>query len=95
MSEEENEWIITQEDLEEFVHERREVLIQMNRKAIEAWAAKWQIICPEKDYPFWKGVHMARFSLKGIPFKERIKSEKWLNENVGRIRNVESGISTG
>jgi hypothetical protein len=64
----------------QFLKERTEALLSMDRYKIVAYYKKYGGIVPKSEEVFWAGVHQARTALKDLPNSERIASEKWLQE---------------
>jgi len=70
-------------DIQQFLKERREALLSLDRKKITAFAKKWN---PEIDHDslppegFWRGVHKARTACTDLPENERQKSREWLKK---------------
>jgi hypothetical protein len=64
----------------QFLKERTEALLSMNRGKIVAYYRKYGEIIPKSEEVFWAGVHHARIALKDLPNSERMVSAKWLEE---------------
>ena len=62
----------------QFVKERNEALLSLDRKKIERFAKKWDISMPTSEEAFWRGVHKAICHITNIPFEVRQKSADWL-----------------
>lgn len=67
--------------IEQFLKERKEALLSMDKEKILAYAQKWAIKnIPSDDETFWIAIHKARTGATDLSTKERIKSKQWLNE---------------
>jgi hypothetical protein len=66
--------------MKDFLRERAEVLLSMNKTLIEAYMRKYEIPIPSDDDTFWVAVHMARTGGADLPLSERLISKRWLSE---------------
>lgn len=69
--------------IEQFIKERREALLGMDKDAILAYAQKWGLknIPTDNDEVFWAAIHKARTALTDLPIEDRRKSKTWLTEH--------------
>ena len=72
--------------MEDFIKERNEVLLSLDRERILAYGKKYNVKFPEDEKIFWAGVHKAICSLYLIPVNKITKSQyekskEWLKEN--------------
>lgn len=66
--------------MDDFLAERKEALLSMDRETILAYAAKWgEDLSSRTGDAFWGAVHMARTGAKDLPMAERSKSKAWLH----------------
>lgn len=80
-------------DLKQFVAERNEALLSLDKSKIERFAKKYDIHLPTNDEVFWRGVHKAICNISSIPFEVRQKSADYLFEHgstplIGGADNV-------
>jgi hypothetical protein len=64
-------------NIEEFVRERDEALLSMDKEKILAYMKKYGVRLPP-DELFWLIVHKARTGATSLPMAERAKSKEWL-----------------
>lgn len=69
-----------------FIKERNEALLSLNKKKIVAYMKKYGITIPSNEKVFWAGVHKAICSLyfveeNKITLEQYTKSANWLKEN--------------
>lgn len=72
--------------MEDFIKERNEALLSLDREKILAYGKKYNVKFPEDEKIFWVGVHKAICSLYLIPVNKITKSQyekskEWLKEN--------------
>lgn len=72
--------------MEDFIKERNEALLSLDREKILAYGKKYNVKFPEDEKIFWAGVHKAICSLYLIPVNKITKSQyekskEWLKEN--------------
>lgn len=72
--------------MEDFIKERNEALLSLDRERILAYGKKYNVKFPEDEKIFWAGVHKAICSLYLIPVNKITKSQyekskEWLKEN--------------
>ena len=67
--------------LAQFVKERNEALLSLDRNKIERYAKKYGVALPSNDEAFWRGVHKAICNITNIPFEMRQRSADWLLEH--------------
>ncbi len=65
-------------DIAEFVKERNEALLSLDRSKIEAYAKKYGVKLPSSDEAFWRGVHKAICNITSFSDEVRQRSEEWL-----------------
>jgi hypothetical protein len=65
-------------NLDEFLHDRKQALLSMDRATIEAYMQKYGIKVPSNEEVFWISVHKARTGDKFLPMFERAASKRWL-----------------
>ena len=63
-------------DLKQFIAERNEALLSLDKSKIERFAKKYDIHLPTDDEVFWRGVHKAICNIPSIPFGVRQKLMK-------------------
>lgn len=73
--------MLTMADLKQFVAERNEALLSLDKSKIERFAKKYDIHLPTNDEVFWSGVHKAICNIPSIPFEVRQKSADYLFEH--------------
>ena len=66
---------------ENFIHDRNEALLSLDRGKIEAYAKKYNIKLPSSDEAFWRAVHKAICSISSFTVEIRQRSEIWLYEH--------------
>lgn len=62
----------------DFIRDRDEALLSLDRQKIEAYLTKYGSPIPPDDQIFWAGIHKARTAIKSISDEERQKSIDWL-----------------
>ena len=72
--------------MEDFIKERNEALLSLDKEKILAYGKKYNVKFPEDEKIFWAGVHKAICSLYLIPVNKITKSQyekskEWLKEN--------------
>lgn len=72
--------------MEDFIKERNEALLSLDKEKILAYGKKYNVKFPEDEKILWAGVHKAICNLYLIPVnkitKEQYeKSKEWLKEN--------------
>lgn len=72
--------------MEDFIKERNEALLSLDRERILAYGKKYNVKFPEDEKIFWAGIHKAICSLYLIPVNKITKSQyekskEWLKEN--------------
>ena len=70
-------------DMEEWLADRREALLSMDRNKILGYSQKYYCddgYYEDDDFKFWVGVHMARTGAIDLPEFERRVSMAWLKE---------------
>lgn len=70
----------------DFIKERNEALLSLDKEKIYAYAYKYDIKFPDNEKDFWAGIHKAICNLYRIPVnniskEEYERSKKWLEEN--------------
>ena len=65
-------------NLKQFVADRDEALLSLDRKKIEQYCKKYGVTMPTDEEAFWRGVHKAICACTTIPFEVRQKSADWL-----------------
>lgn len=76
--------------MDNFVKERNEALLSLNKKKIVAYMKKYGIVIPTDEKIFWAGVHKSICSLyfvdnNKVTLEQYIKSADWLKENGFQI----------
>jgi hypothetical protein len=70
---------VNQTQLKQFISDRYEALMSMDKDKILAFARKYNLrFIPVEDETFWIAVHKARSGAGDLPFEERFKSHKFL-----------------
>ena len=69
---------------DEFLTDRNEALLSLDKKKILAYYKKWDVDISKMpkddvDFLFWVSIHKARTALKTLPMEARIYSKKWLH----------------
>lgn len=65
--------------LVEYVHDRDEALLSMDKAKIVAYMQKWGVnMIPTDETVFWAAVHKARTAIESFPIWERAASKYWL-----------------
>ena len=72
--------------MEDFIKERNEALLSLDKEKILAYGKKYNVKFPEDEKIFWADVHKAICSLYLIPVNKITKSQyekskEWLKEN--------------
>lgn len=72
--------------MEDFIRERNEALLSLDKEKILAYGKKYNVKFPENEKIFWAGVHKAICNLYLIPVNKITKgqyekSKEWLKEN--------------
>lgn len=65
----------------QFVRDRDEALLSLDREKIERFAKKYGVQMPTSEEAFWRGVHKAICNITSVPFEVRQKSADWLFEH--------------
>ena len=67
--------------IKQFVKDRNEALLSLDKEKIIAYCIKWGVPIPAKEIVLWAGIHKAR--LEVTSFDESVKevSRKWLRDN--------------
>jgi len=65
----------------QFIKDRDEALLSLDRKQIEAYNRKYGIPMPTNDKSFWGGIHKARLAITYFPEEAKEISRRWLKEN--------------
>lgn len=68
---------MTTKNVDNFVKDRDEALLSLDRKKIEKYMKKYGIPKPPKEI-FWVSVHKARCEIDKFPKEEKQKSMVWL-----------------
>lgn len=69
------------QQIRQFLKERKEALLSMDRTKILAYARKWGVKnMPQDEETFWIAIHKARTSATDLPIEERRKSKTWLSK---------------
>lgn len=71
--------------LEEFIRDRNEALISLDKKKIEAYCRKYGVHLPKNEEVFWAEIHKARLQIVDITREEKIKSAEWLAKHGFRL----------
>ena len=76
--------------MNDFIKERNEALLSLNKDKIVAYMKKYGISIPQNEKIFWVGVHKSICSLylvdkNGITLEQYTKSADWLKENGFQI----------
>jgi len=59
-------------DIEEFVKERDEALLSLDKKKIKTYMKKYQVrFCPENETSFWAGVHKAIIGINSASAEQK------------------------
>lgn len=66
--------------MEEFLQERKQAFLSMDKTIIEAYMRKYGVPIPDDENTFWVAVHMARTGGADLPLRERLISKRWLSE---------------
>ena len=69
--------------INEFVADRNEALLSMDKSKIIDFSVKWNVglhFVASNDDLFWHSVHVARTGIENFPADEKLKSEEWLYE---------------
>ena len=75
-------------NLDEFLKDRKEALLTLDKDKITAYCKKYSVTMPPDDKVFWIGIHKAIVHATDLPFEFRQKSYDWL---VDRGYNPEVG----
>ena len=67
--------------IEEFLKDRDEALLSLDRTKIEAFMDKYGENMPENETVFWAGIHKARIEISYFPDDVKELSKKWLREH--------------
>ena len=93
MKEKEN---LLSEEFEQFIQERNEALLSLDKYKILNYMAKYNIEVPDNEIIFWSGVHKAIVAIKYISNEHKEKSIKWLEDNkINIILNLNNKNSEG
>lgn len=72
-------------NIEEFIKDRDDALLSLDRDKIEAYMEKYGVpsrasfgLNPQDDIQFWAAVHKARTAITNFPSEEKKKSIDWL-----------------
>ena len=68
-------------DIRQFVKERDEALLSMDREKMLAYCRKYGISIAPDEKVFLAGMHQARLGVLDIPEEEQVKSVIWLMQN--------------
>lgn len=72
---------MTDAEMGQFVLDRNDALLSLDRKRIEEFAKKYGTDwTPSSNEVFWRAVHKARTAIMGLPQEARDLSERWLKE---------------
>ena len=63
---------------DEFLRDRREALLSLDRNIINAYCIKYDINLPSTDEAFWLAIHKARTASLDLPIEERRISKRYL-----------------
>lgn len=65
----------------DFIKERDEAILSLDRGKIEEYLKKYHVPIPQDDEVFWRGVHKVVCAIKGAPESTKKASEAWLHEH--------------
>lgn len=65
-------------DIKQFIKERDNALLSMDKAQIEAYMIKYGVPFPNGEETFWRMVHKARTAAINLPMFERAASKAWL-----------------
>lgn len=68
-------------NFKEFVKDRDEALLSLDKEKIMAYARKWgvnELLIPRQEEIFWIAIHKARTAAKSLPMEARSESKRWL-----------------
>lgn len=68
-------------DMKNFVKERDEALLSLDKDKIMAYAKKYQVSLPKNEKVFWAGIHKARLGVKSFSEEAKQISAEWLVNN--------------
>lgn len=68
-------------DIKQFIKDRDEALLSMDREKILAYCHKYGARMPSNELVFWAGVNKAICAINTIPQDRRDHSRKWLIEH--------------
>lgn len=66
--------------VEDFVKERNEALLSLDKEKIIAFMGNWAVDVPQNDLVFWAMVHKAIVNLREATKEQKDKSFAWLLE---------------
>lgn len=64
--------------LKNFVKERDEALLSLDKDRIQRFMKKYGIPCPENETIFWAAVHKAIVHINAASCKQKVNSMIWL-----------------
>ena len=76
-------------NMQQFVADRREALLSMDREIIEAYMRKYGVRIPNDEEVFWIMIHKARTGATDLSMAARITSKQWLSERG--MRSMDDG----
>lgn len=66
-------------NLQDFIKERNEALLSLDRQKIERYAEKYKVALPENEEVFWMAVHKCICQI--FPEEVSRKSAEWLRDH--------------
>jgi len=72
---------MSDDSMSDFIRERNEALLSLDRNKIEAYLKKYKESIPKNENVFWAAIHKARLAV--TDFSEDVKevSREWLTEH--------------
>lgn len=68
-------------DVQNFIRERDEALLSLDRQQIQAYCEKYGAKLPSSEKAFWGGVHKAICTLSSATPTQKKNSKRWLIEH--------------
>ena len=67
--------------IEQFVKDRDESLLSLDKEKIKAYCRKYAIPMPKNELAFWAGVHKSIIHINSATFEQKQRSYDWLVNN--------------
>ena len=67
--------------MSDFLRERNEALLSLDRKKIDIYAKKYEVSMPKNETAYWAGIHKARLAVTEFSDDVKEVSKKWLIEH--------------